>query len=161
MKHLEKKELDVLRFLQHRLKTILKIGEENVKFLDFHYTPGRRRNMSRLDGEHYIAAGKNIEGVFFDIFGDEWLFYVKTGSGYPYLMLKIKPDYLKPMNERRSRVINGEILYDRLLKRIVNDIREFYKFSPEFFDFDEDETKDKTVAAPKLLSNWAELTKPK
>ena len=72
MKHLELQELNVLRQLQHGLGKMLQM-DKHVKFLGFHYTPGRKRDTMRPNwehGEHYIAAGKNIEGAFFDIFGD-------------------------------------------------------------------------------------------
>lgn len=138
MKHLEKQELDTLRHLMHDLPTMLNMGIDNVKFLEFNYTPGRRRDTTRPNwshGEHYLSAGKNIDGIFFDIFGDKWLFYIKSGSGIQSLQLKIILDYNKQPNERRGPVINGEISFDRLDKRIVNDVREFYRYSPIYFDF--------------------------
>jgi len=137
MRHLKIQELNILRHLQHDLGKMLQIGEEHTKFLGFHYTPGRRRDTSRPNwehGEHYISAGKNIEGAFFDILGDKWLFYIKGGSTHPYLLIKIIPDYLLEAGKRRSHVVNGEISHDRLFDRIVNDVREFYKFSPIYFD---------------------------
>lgn len=153
MKHLDKKELDVLRHLQHDLPKMLRFGNEgDIKFLDFNYVPGRRRDMSRPHGEHYLEAGKNIDGAYFDMFGDKWLFYIRSGSGYPFLMVKIIPDYLKEPYLRRGPVINGEISYDRLDQRIVNDVRRFYQVSPLYYDASNEALGNGLPETPKPLA---------
>ena len=147
MRHLEKQELDTLRHLYHDLPKMLQIGEENAVPLDYNYTVGRRRDTQRPnweDGEHYLPGGKNIDGVVFDILGDKWIFYIRTGSGHPYLMVKIITDYRLEPSERRSTPINAEISFDRLDRRIVHDVREFYKFTPLFYDFHNDNGKAAT-----------------
>ena len=97
MKHLSIQELTILRQLQHGFSKMLQIEDKYVKFLDFHYVPGRRRDTKRPNwqfGEHYLMAGKNIDGIIFDIFEDEWLFFFKPGDQREKMYLKLRADYL-------------------------------------------------------------------